>query len=112
MTTQSGIHVIELYLSASNYDSWVLDTGSGSHICTNVQGLKGSRSLAKGEVYFRVGNRAKVAALAIGTYELSLPTGLVLSLENCYYVPTMCRNIISISCLDKVGFNIIIKNNN
>ena len=47
-TTSSGIHVIEINLFTS--DSWVLDTGSGSHICTNVQGLKGSRSLAKGEV--------------------------------------------------------------
>ena len=47
-TTFSGIHIIEINLSTS--DSWVLDTGSGSHICTNVQGLKGSRSLVRGEV--------------------------------------------------------------
>ena len=33
----SGIHVIEVNLSTS--DSWILDTGSGSHICTNVQGV-------------------------------------------------------------------------
>ncbi|KAI5419605.1 hypothetical protein KIW84_043680 [Lathyrus oleraceus] len=44
------------------------DTGCGSHICTNVQGLKRSRDLAKGEVDLRVGNGAKVAALAVGTY--------------------------------------------
>ena len=30
----SGIYVIELNLSTSN--SWVLDTGSGCHICINV----------------------------------------------------------------------------
>ena len=29
-TTSSGIHIIEINLSPS--DSWVLDTGSGSHI--------------------------------------------------------------------------------
>ena len=110
-TAPSGIHVIELNLSDSSFDSWVLDTGSGSHICTNVQGLKSSRSLAKGEVYLRVGNGARVAALSVGTYELSLPSGLVLSLENCYYVPTIRRNIISISCLDKKGFEFIIRNN-
>ena len=109
-TTSSGIHVIELNLSTSDSDSWVLDTGSGVHICTNVQGLKRSRSLAKGEVYLRVGNGARVAALAVGTYDLSLPSGLVLSLENCFYVPTVRRNIISISCLDKKGFAFFIKN--
>ncbi|KAI5405545.1 hypothetical protein KIW84_052365 [Lathyrus oleraceus] len=71
-TSTSGIFVIEINLST--YASWVLDTGCGSHICTNVQGLKRSRDLAKGEVDLRVGNGAKVAALAVGTYVLTLPT--------------------------------------
>ena len=76
-----------------------------------MQGLKNSRSLAKGEVDQRVGNGARVATLAVGTYYLSLPSRLVLELDNCYYVPAMSRNIISISCLDMVGFSFIIKNN-
>ena len=59
----------------------------------------------------RVGNGAKVAALAVGTYTLSLPSGLDLCLEDCYFVPSLTKNIISISCLDKIGFEIIIKNN-
>ncbi|WJX51342.1 hypothetical protein P8452_37547 [Trifolium repens] len=105
----SGIFVIEINLSTSS--SWVLDTGCGSHICTNVQGLKRSRALAKGEVDLRVGNGAKVAALAIGTYMLTLPSGLIIQLENCYYVPAISRNIISVSCLDKFGFAFIFKNN-
>ena len=107
MTTSSSIYVIEVNLSTSN--SWILDTGSGSHICTNVQGLKKSRSLARGEVNLRVNNGARVAALATGTYELNFPSRLVLNLKNCYYMPTMCRNIISISCLDKKGFEFIIR---
>ena len=108
-TTSSCIYVIEVNLST--FVSWVLDTVCGSHICVNVQGLKNSRSLAKGEVDLRVGNGARVAALVVGTYYLSLPLGLVLELDNCYYVPAMSRNIISISCLDMVGFFFIIQNN-
>lgn len=108
-TSDSGIYVIEVNLSTST--SWVLDTGCGSHICVNVQGLRRSRTLAKGEVDLRVGNGAKVAALAVGTYHLSLPTGLVLELEDCYFVPAISKNIISVSCLDKKGFSFIIKNN-
>ncbi|WJX77910.1 hypothetical protein P8452_61178 [Trifolium repens] len=107
--TTSGIFVIEINLSTST--SWVLDTGCGSHICTNVQDLKESRELAKGEVDLRVGNGARVAALAIGTYDLALPSGLIIQLKNCYYVPAISRNIISVSCLDKFGFSFIIKNN-
>ena len=61
--TTSGIYVIKVKLSTSA--SWVLDTGCGSHICVNVQGLRSSRSLAKGEVDLRVGNGPRVAALAV-----------------------------------------------
>ncbi|KAK8597339.1 hypothetical protein V6N12_065809 [Hibiscus sabdariffa] len=105
----SGIYVIDVNMSTSS--SWVLDTGCGSHICTSVQGLHMRRNLAKGDVDLRVGNGARVAALAVGTYVLSLPSGLVLNLENCYFVPSLTKNIISVSCLDKIGFEIIIKNN-
>ena len=50
--------------------------------------------------------------MAVGSYELTLPSGLLLVLDNCYYVPTMFMNIISVSCLDNDGFSFIIKNNN
>ena len=76
--TTSGIYVIEVNLSTS--PSWVLDTGCGSHICVNVQGLRSSRSLAKGEVDLQVGNGARVATLAAGVYDLTLPSGLVFQL--------------------------------
>ena len=83
----SGIFVIEVNFSTTS--SWVLDTGCGSHICSNVQDLKRSRTLAKGEVDLRVANGARVAAVAVGTYELTLPSGLIIELENCYYVPAI-----------------------
>jgi hypothetical protein len=59
----------------------------------------------------RVSNGAKVAAIAVGTYHLSLPSRLVLELNNCYCIPSLCKNIISSLCLEEVdGFEIIIKN--
>ncbi|KAL4273362.1 hypothetical protein GQ457_13G014060 [Hibiscus cannabinus] len=64
----SCIYVIDVHMSTSS--SWVLDTGCGSHICTSVQGLHARRTLAKGDVDLRVGNGARVAALAVGTYVL------------------------------------------
>ncbi|KAK8624779.1 hypothetical protein V6N13_089665 [Hibiscus sabdariffa] len=56
----SGIYVIDVNMSTSS--SWVLDTGCG--ICTSVQRLHTRRKLAKGDVDLRVGNGARVAALA------------------------------------------------
>ncbi|KAG8490844.1 hypothetical protein CXB51_014047 [Gossypium anomalum] len=58
-TSASGIYVIDINLSTTT--SW---------------GLQRSRTLARRDVDLRVGNGARVAALAVGTYTLSLPSGL------------------------------------
>jgi hypothetical protein len=107
--SSSGIYVIEINLATSA--SWVFDTACGSHITCNVQGPKRSRSLSKGEVDLRVGNGARVAALALGVYILKLPSGLILKLNNCYSVSAITKNIISIPVLDSEGLSFAIKNN-
>ena len=76
-----------------------------------MQGLRNSRQLNKGESDLRVGNRARVAALAIETYILTLPSGLILSLENCYYVLALTKDIVYISSLNKKGFHLTFSNN-
>jgi hypothetical protein len=59
----------------------------------------------------RVGNGAKVTAIAVSTYHLSLLLGLVLELNNCYCIHALCKNNISSSSLEEVdGYEIIIKN--
>ena len=54
-------------------------------------------------------NGARVAAIALGVMNLKLPSGDYLSLEEYHYVPSIVENIISISCLDKMGYTLIIK---
>ena len=76
-----------------------------------MRGLRNSRKLAKGESNLRVGNGAKVATIAIGTYVLNLPSRLCLNLDNFFYVPTLTKNIIYISCLNKKGFHLNFCNN-
>jgi hypothetical protein len=80
------------------------------HTCKSLQGLKIIKRFARDDVDLRVGNGAKVVALSIGTYSLSLPSGLVLELNNCYFVPALNKNIISASYLEDEGFEFVIKN--
>ncbi|KAK1642262.1 hypothetical protein QYE76_060067 [Lolium multiflorum] len=63
------------------------------------------------EVMMRVGNGSKVNVIAVGTLPLHLPSGLVLSLNNCYYVPALSMNIISGSCLMQDGYSFKSENN-
>ena len=102
-----SIFVIDINLHSSS--DWVFDTGCGSHIVNHMQGFNISRKIEKGELDVRVENGARVAALAIGSYSLKLPSGLVLKLNNCYYVPSLTKNIISVSVLDTEGFSFEIK---
>jgi len=104
-----GIFVIEINLATSVHD-WVIDTGSCAHIISNVQLLKDRKELVKNEMILKVGNGASVAAIAQGSVELQLSSGLNLCLKNVYYVHSISKNIISVSCLDMDNFNINISN--
>jgi hypothetical protein len=80
------------------------------HTCKLLQGLSLTRRFVKGELDVHVGNGAKVTVIAVDTFHLSLPSGLVLELNNCYCILALCKNIISSSCFEEVdGYEIIIK---
>ena len=95
----SDLLVIETNLIIFSSFSWILDFDSSVHLCASMQDLEKIRRLREGEITLRVGNRAKVTAIAIETYSLRLPLGFSLILKDCYYVPTASRNLIFISML-------------
>jgi hypothetical protein len=94
-TSASSINVTKINIAVSSSDSWVGDAGSMIHTCKLLQGLSLTRIFAKGELAVHVSNGAKVAIITVGIFHLPLPLGLVLELNNCYYIPTLCKNIIS-----------------
>jgi hypothetical protein len=61
------------------------------------------RALRRGERSFRVTNSIK--AEAIGELPLELNNGFILRLHNILYVPSLSRNLISVSCLDDDGYD-------
>ncbi|GJT34928.1 hypothetical protein Tco_0925347 [Tanacetum coccineum] len=52
-----------------------------------TSGFRVERKLSYGEQYLHIGNGAQAAVKAIGVFNLVLPSGLVLSLNNCHYAP-------------------------
>ena len=101
--------MIDTYLSYRDSTSWVLDIGYVTHVCNDLQKLTSKIKLNKGEVELRIGNGTRVVVVALGSMNLKLPSGDFLSFEECYYVPCIVKNIISVSCLDKMGYTLIIK---
>ncbi|GJX51106.1 putative retrotransposon protein [Tanacetum coccineum] len=100
--SDSGIFTIVLYTFPNK--SWVYDTGCGTHICSTTQGLSGSRKLKPValSLYVGIGQHAEVEAII--SYHLSLPSGLVIVLNNCHYAPAITRWIISVSRLYNDGY--------
>ena len=75
-----------------------------------MQAIRNHRRLGRDEVILQMKNGAKVAALAVESCSLSLAIGLIIKLSNCYFVPSIRKNIIFISCLVMDGYNFEIKN--
>ncbi|GJT04791.1 retrotransposon protein, putative, ty1-copia subclass [Tanacetum coccineum] len=109
--SHSGMFMIELH-NTTTLDSWILDTGCGTHICTVLQGLKESRSLKHGELNLVMGNRKITPMIRIGKYELMLKYGVRIDLNNCCYSSEMTRNIISFHALFKDGYKFLFDNEN
>ncbi|GJW67374.1 retrotransposon protein, putative, ty1-copia subclass [Tanacetum coccineum] len=98
-------------LSPCNVDVGSLGEGTASlpqkelaHKYEHDAEARVKRKLSYGEQYLHVGNGAQAAVEAIGVFNLVLPSGLVLSLNNCHYAPSIIRGVVSFSCLLDLGF--------
>ncbi|KAL0285382.1 UNVERIFIED_CONTAM: hypothetical protein Sradi_7175000 [Sesamum radiatum] len=107
LLSNPGMFVVEINM-ISNSASLVLDTGCGAHICNDLQVLQRSRRLSKDEMILRLGDGKAVAAKAVGSLRLVVSDHIRIDLKDCYFVPSMVKNIISIPMLDSEGFKFLI----
>ncbi|GJW17584.1 retrotransposon protein, putative, ty1-copia subclass [Tanacetum coccineum] len=87
---------------------YVGETGT-SWLCTTPRysvgyGFMIERKLKQGALYLYVGNGVRAQVEAIGSFDLVLPNGLVICLDNCHYAPTITRGVVSVSRLVDNGF--------
>ncbi|GJX55822.1 retrotransposon protein, putative, ty1-copia subclass [Tanacetum coccineum] len=64
----------------------------------------GARKPEQGALYLYVGNGFRAQVEAIGSFDLVLPNGLVICLDNCHYAPTITRGVVSVHHLVENGF--------
>nr|GEZ89252.1 hypothetical protein [Tanacetum cinerariifolium] len=74
--SSSGFFTIELFAFPNK--SWVYDIGCGNGVCAQVE--------------------------AIGSFDLVLPNGLVICLDNCHYAPSITRGVVSVHRLVENSF--------
>uniref|UniRef100_A0A803MAV9 Retrovirus-related Pol polyprotein from transposon TNT 1-94-like beta-barrel domain-containing protein n=1 Tax=Chenopodium quinoa TaxID=63459 RepID=A0A803MAV9_CHEQI len=76
--------------------------------CLALNGFFSTQKPKESEKFLLMANRLKVEVHAVGTYCLLLETGHVMDLLNTFYVPSISRNLVSLSRLDYSGYNIVI----
>ncbi|GJW42911.1 retrotransposon protein, putative, ty1-copia subclass [Tanacetum coccineum] len=69
-----------------------------------LQGHRGSKKLKHGALSLYMGNGMRAAIEAIGVFDLILPSGLIIVLDNCHFAPTITRGVVSISRLVENGY--------
>ncbi|KAL0411217.1 UNVERIFIED_CONTAM: hypothetical protein Slati_3711400 [Sesamum latifolium] len=70
-SSNHGMLVVEVNM-ITNSASWILDTGCGAHICSDLQVLQKTRRLTKDDMILRLGDAKAVAVEAIGSVELAI----------------------------------------
>ena len=91
-------------------DSWCVDLGCTNHICNSLQGFQETRKLKEGELFLTLADGSRILVVTVGVYNLCFDSR-VLILEDCLYVPNVCRNLIFATYLGKHEYCVILKNN-
>ncbi|CAL2241924.1 unnamed protein product [Prunus armeniaca] len=82
-------------------NSWWLDSGATVHVTNSLQGFKTKRVPNKDDLKVFVGNGERVRVDFVGLASLELESGFILELVDVVYVPSMTRNLLSVSKLIK-----------
>ena len=94
----------EVNLASVPRNTWWLDSGATTNISVSMQGCLSYRKPNDAERRIYVGDGKSVEVEAIGHFRLLLSTGYYLDLIDTFVVPSFRRNLVSVSCLDKLGY--------
>jgi hypothetical protein len=104
----SNVYVCtESSFNATFLKSWVIDFDSTSLISRDHRGFIDMQTIPRGNRYVYFSTTAKADILRIGNYVLKLPCGGKLMLKDVLYSPSMRRNLLFISQLESIGYDIL-----
>ena len=95
----------ESNLTVVPHNTWWIDSGCTTHVSNTMQGFLTTRTISQNEKFVYMGNGERVPVEAVGTYRLILDTGHHLDLFETFYVPSIFRNLVSLSKLDVAGYS-------
>ncbi|XP_074351762.1 uncharacterized protein LOC141690904 [Apium graveolens] len=95
--------------NCGNSNVWYLDNGASNHMTGDKLKFKELNEQITGQVHFGDGSTVKIEGK--GSVILKCKNGEDKLLNEVYYIPSLCSNIISIGQLSEEGNRVIIKGN-
>ena len=84
-------------------DEWILDSTCTFHICIHKEWFTTYDSVQDGG-YILMGDSTPRKIVGIGSIQIKIYDGVIRTLTNVRHIPTMMRNLISLSTLDLKGY--------
>uniref|UniRef100_A0ACD5XBE3 Uncharacterized protein n=1 Tax=Avena sativa TaxID=4498 RepID=A0ACD5XBE3_AVESA len=88
---------------ASRDDEWILDSACSFHICCNKDWFSSYESVQTGD-FVRVGNDNPCHIVGVGSVKIRTHDGVTRTLSEVKHIPSMARNLISLSTMDVDGY--------
>lgn len=97
--------VKNLIMIGYSRSTWWIYSGATIHVCNCLKGFRSMRTTQRSERSIRVANGVEAKVEAVGDLRLELANGFTLLLRDVFYVPSLQRNLISVSKLDFDGYD-------
>jgi len=98
-----------VYLASSSthvdHEAWFIDSGSSFHFTPHIDWFCEYEKYDGGDVF--LGDDREARIIGPGKVKLKLQGGRVRTLPGVLHIPTLARNLISVSKLDDIGVKIV-----
>jgi hypothetical protein len=105
---KKGIDTVS-FLNKSLYSqflksTWSIDSGATVHVANSLQGFHSTRTMQRSKRCIEIANGVQADVEAVGDISLELADSFTILLRDVLFVPSLHRNLISVSRLDKDNY--------
>jgi hypothetical protein len=96
-------------LSVFQSPSWWVDTSANIHVCADISLFSSYQGLQDFSVL--MGNGSHASVRGVGTVDLKFTSRKIVQLKNVQHVPTIRKNLVSVSLVLRDGFKVVLESN-
>jgi hypothetical protein len=105
----SGYDNLSYVLSVFQSTTWWLNSGANVHVCYDASLFSSYQVTRDSSVL--MGNGSHASVHGVGMVDLKLTLGKIVQLKNVQHIPSINKNLVSVSLLCRDGFKVVLESN-